>query len=192
MGFPDPKKPTYNLKELTKKWKCPMSDLFYFAEADKLQICKQQNRSDISLFASDDEKEAASKFSKDIIPIDDQEATKIYTKHGSSSAYNDSYPGSGEPISLVITHEEKERFEKEECNSLESYNREDYQNPQPIEKNTETPIHGLKNIAEFLGLTQNYLKNNWLKKGIPIHKGMQKTYAYPSELNLWLAKQEKK
>jgi len=182
--LPDPKKPTYNLKELKEKWKCPMSDLFYFAEADKLQICKQQHRSDVSLFASDDEKEAASEFSKDIIPIDYQEASQIYTKYGSYSAYNDSYPDQGEPISLVITHEEKKKLDEKYGNSSKPHTQEKYPSLLPVEMG-EKPLNKLKDIALYLGITPDYLKHTWKKKNCPINKDSRIAYAYPSQLNKW-------
>lgn len=128
------------------------------------------------MFGSDEEQEAASKFNKNPIPIDHNEARELEKK----------YPNHDEHavISLVVTYEEKTRFEKEECYRHKSHSHEDYPSLYPI-GTTEMPINGLENIAEYLGLTHDYLKSNWKKMKCPINKGKQKAYAYPSQLKIW-------
>lgn len=107
MALPEPKKPFYTLREVATKWDCEIDDLFYYAEEPILQICKLQanNVPDIFLTDEDEIKDDALRCQQVPIPIpiDHHEARELYK----------SYKGNiWDRISLVITYEEKERFDK--------------------------------------------------------------------------------
>ena len=195
MAFPEVKKPTYTLRELEEKKWCgySMSDLFYLAEDDKLQICKQQHKAIGCLFGSDEEKEAALKFSKDPIPIDHQEARRLEKEYRS-------YPDHAEPISLVITYQEKKRFEeKYKTGSIvDSDQDEPDSTNQPYEKFPGEPGEkarsSWKDIAEFFSRSADHVRKIWSKEpGFPLNRSPDGgVYAFPTQLNLWFKNRDKK
>ena len=190
MNLPEPKKATYTLKEIAVMWECSISDLLCYAEEKILKICKQQNKPIYNLFGSDEEKEAALKFSKDLIPIDHQEARQLEKEYRS-------YPDHAEPISLVITYQEKERFKKEECNSLKLRDQEEY----PGEPGEMTLV-GWRAICKPFNLKvgkagkkPKSMNKHTEKKNFPLMRmpGIKRRpYTYLSQIKIYLAAFQKK
>ena len=81
--------------------------------------------------------------------------------------------------------EEVERFEKENPSLIPP--QEKYPG-----KPGEKPINGLRYIAQYLGLSADYLKHCWKEKNCSFNKEGRKLYAYPSQLEKWRASQNKK
>ena len=195
LSFPEPKKPTYNIRELAEKWKCPISDFFYYAEEGILQICKQQNSPIGSLFDSDAEIEAASKFCKDPIPIDHQEARQLEKKYSS-------YPEDNEPISLVITYKEKKRFEeKYKTGSIVDSDQDEPDSTTTIQTQVKFPgepgekaRYSWAGIADFFNKSADHVRKHWSKEpGFPINRSAEdKVYAFPTQLQLWFSNRQKK
>ena len=183
MPFPEVKKPTYTLRELAKKKWCGyslISDFFYLAEDVKLQICRQQKEPTNPVFGSDEEKKAAaSNFTPDPIPIDPQEARQLEKK------YRD-YPVGFEPISLVITYQEKKRFEEEYSDQDEpdstTHPQEKY--PSLIGNNNDLMVPGYKAMLPHIGGSySNLIRRIIHEPGFPINKeeGSQ-PWAWKSQL----------
>ena len=81
--------------------------------------------------------------------------------------------------------EEVERFEKERPDLIPP--KEEYPGL-PGEKS----INGLRYIAQYLGLSADYLKHCWKEKNCSFNKEGRKLYAYPSQLDKWRASQNRK
>lgn len=82
--------------------------------------------------------------------------------------------------------EDTNKYEKEEC--LHCIKNNSTEESFPRLKENEDPKDGLVQIADYLGLSCDYLKRVWKKKNCPINKGRKKKlYAFPSQLDRWLS-----
>jgi len=195
MNLPEPKKPTYNIRELAEKWNCPISDILYYAEEGILQICKRQNWPIIPLFGSDEEQEAARKlFNKDPIPIDHIEARELEKKYPSHLDHGF--------ISLVITYDEKTKFEnKYNIGSIVGSDQDEPISTTTIQTPEDYPgepgekaLYGWGDIADFFSKSADHVRKFWSKEpGFPINRSAEnKVYAFPTQLNLWFSNRKKK
>jgi len=81
-----------------------------------------------------------------------------------------------------------ESFENENPDLIKNHVQEAF----PRLVRNEVSLKGLKKIADYLGLTADYLKHCWKEKNYPINKEGRKLYAYPSQLDKWRASRNKK
>ena len=189
MVLPEVKNTTHKLIDVAAEWNCSLEDLFNFAERDLLQICQQRNPDVpvLNLFSSGEEKEAIPFYENEPLEINNFKARELYKR----------YQDFDEPFILVITDIEKTRFEKK-YNLTQGNDRNELTTPSPCVEEffpslstNEKPINGLEDIADYIGLTYDYLKGCWKKKGCPINKSKKnrKLYAFPSQLDNWRSRQ---
>ena len=85
-------------------------------------------------------------------------------------------------ISLVITHAEKERFDKKYPLKPTHNSQADY----PGEPG-EQPLISWKKIADFFDKHPDTIRKEWSKEAdFPINKRGDEVWAYPTQLTRWL------